>query len=302
MENETPMLNDFSSSLRFLIQSMRSACQYITKQDIMDTKPSWMTQTDKFFSLFERLHNKDEAMDNLKKKVIFPVYNKHYSVICSKIIDDENVVQDDFLKISTDNNDRLRTTPQGLFFGVSTVFLPISEVYSRTLASYKKDKRENPSYHVRILIGLYSTFYYVIRETESVEDVSILKDNIEILTSSIDLYDSPVKQKSNQTNMLQEMLGKIDMGQIGEMMGKVTGDEQASKEFGEVFGKMTDIIKSGGNPLEAMGDIIKQASSRANEDMPLLRENIEKEEKEEKDSLEKIDEENETIGEKVVQD
>jgi hypothetical protein len=66
------------------------------------------------------------------------------------------------------------------------------------------------------------------------------------------------------------------MGQIGEMMGKVTGDPQASKEFGEVFGKMSDVIKQGGNPLEAMGDIIKSASIRAQDEPEMTLEDNEK--------------------------
>jgi hypothetical protein len=49
------------------------------------------------------------------------------------------------------------------------------------------------------------------------------------------------------------------------MMQKVSGDESSSKEFGEVFGKISETIKDGGNPLEAMGDIIKQVSMHAAE-------------------------------------
>ena len=56
------------------------------------------------------------------------------------------------------------------------------------------------------------------------------------------------------------MLGNIDMEQISQMMGNITGDETASKEFSQVFSKISDVVKDGGNPMEAMGELIKQAS------------------------------------------
>ena len=63
--------------------------------------------------------------------------------------------------------------------------------------------------------------------------------------------------------MIKNILGNIDFNQIGDMMQKVSGDENSSKEFGEVFGKISDTIKGGGNPLEAMNDIIKQVTVNA---------------------------------------
>jgi len=75
--------------------------------------------------------------------------------------------------------------------------------------------------------------------------------------------------------MLQNLMQNFDFSQLSDMMGKVTGDEKASKEFSEVFGKMTESIKDGKNPLESMGDIIKDVSSRMEDedpDVPLVKE------------------------------
>ena len=82
------------------------------------------------------------------------------------------------------------------------------------------------------------------------------------LRESLEVCDEVKKtpSESGPMGMIKNMLGNIDFNQIGEMMSKVSGDEKSSKEFSEVFGKLSDSIKNGENPLDVMGDIIKQAT------------------------------------------
>ena len=91
-----------------------------------------------------------------------------------------------------------------------------------------------------LLIGFYSSIYHGVKDKEDGDSKQMIKQNIEVLVNSLEVCDKPAATSRNgPMDMLQSMLGNIDLGQIGEMMGKVTGDPQASKEFGEVFGKMT---------------------------------------------------------------
>ncbi len=278
MEFNVDQVSTLEKSVEFLIDSMSKAGQYINRERFLENKPFWMIQTEKFSSLFSRIKDKLEAVENFRKKVLVPVYETHNANLLSQLISDEGVVQDDFLKVTLQqtNDFRIKTTPGGVYFQLDKLFLPISEVYTQVVNYSVAHKNENIPYPVQILIGFYSSLYHAVKDSEDNESMTLLKKNIEVLTDSMETCDQPVKKSKGPIDVLQNMLGNIDMGQIGEMMGKVTCDPQASKDFGEVFSKMTEVIKDGGNPLDAMGDIIKSASMRAS-DTPVAEEEIVKE-------------------------
>jgi len=276
MEFQAEQLTTLEGSMQFLINSMIKTCKYITKDRLLENKPFWVVQTEKFSSLFSRIKDKLEAVESFRHKVVAPVYDTHNVNMLNQLIDDSGVVQDDFLKVTLQqtNDFRINVTPGGVYFQLDKLFLPISEVYTQAVNYSLSHKSENVPYPVHILLGFYSTIYQAVKDKEDPESMVMLKQNIQTLLDGMETCDQPATNtKSSPVDMLQSMLGNIDMGQIGEMMGKVTGDPQASKEFGEVFGKMTEVIKGGGNPLDAMGDIIKSASMRSHEEPTSVPEN-----------------------------
>ena len=297
MEFDSSMVKDFKNSLDFLTESCKQTCYHITRDKIFMEKPAWANQTEKFSSFYDRIKDNENAIEKFKQKVVIPLYESRYMDIVNKIINDKNIVQDEFIKLTNNNrneneeNFTLSNTPEGIYFSISNIFLPVSDVYTESLQYAKKNK--NTPFPIKILLGFYCIIYHAVKETEDQGNLDLISENIKILSDSLEVRDQPVQVSDGPTQMLQNLLGNIDLGQIGEMMGKVTGDEKASKEFGEVFSQMTDVIKNGGNPLEAMGDIIKNASIRADEESSKVEENNSIEDKtEENNSIEDKTEEN----------
>ena len=257
-------ISTFQSSLGFLIDSMLNTCNFLNKNTDLQTKSSWSIQTEKFSSFFERIRTNSEVIENLRSKVVHPIFDSNSSFVLGKLINEDNVVQDDFMKVSEDDSEefKIKTGARGITISVSKLFLPISEVYTEAVNYSVKNKKENIPFPVQILIGFYSCMYHSILGVESDDQAQMVKENIDVLVESLESCDVPREQSNrNPMNMIQNMLGNIDMKQIGDMMSKVTGDKEASKEFGEVFGKMTEAIKSGTNPMEIVGDIIKSAAA-----------------------------------------
>ncbi len=269
MEFNVDKITTLEESMQFLIDAMVKTCKYITRDRLLENKPFWMVQTEKFSSLFNRIKDKLEAVESFRHKVVAPVFETHNVNLMNQLISDDGVVQDDFLKVSLQqtNDFRINVTPGGVYFQLDKLFLPISEVYTQAVNYSLAHKSENVPFPVHILLGFYSSIYQAVKDKEEAESMEMLKQNIQTLVDGMEVCDQPpARANKGPIDMLQNMLGNIDMGQIGEMMGKVTGDPQASKEFGEVFGKMTEVIKNGGNPLDAMGDIIKSASMRSHDE------------------------------------
>lgn len=276
MEFTPEKISSLENSLQFLINAMVKTGQCIVGNRLLESKPFWLAQTERFSSFYSRIQNNVEAVESFRQKVIAPIYETHNVNLLNRLVDDDGVVQDDFLKVpfQQSNDFRIKINPGGVYFQLDKLFLPISEVYTQAVDYSLKHKKENVPYPALILLGFYSTVYHAVKDNEPAESIEMLKKNIDILSDSMESCDQPVKRSQGPVDVLQNMLGNIDMGQIGEMMGKVTGDPKASKEFGEVFGKMTEVIKQGGNPLEAMGDIIKNASMRAGEESDSSREDM----------------------------
>ena len=244
-------------SLEFLVDSMVEGCKFLMRAKMSLTKPTWVVETEKFGSLVTKIKDDVTLVNNLKVKSIRPVYDLHKQSLTTSIVDDKSKVQDDFLRCDTDMSGFvLRTEPEGLFFSVGKLHLPVSEVYTHAVKCMEKD-HENISHPVKILLGLYCVMYHTAEHSEEKE---ALQKNVELMVSSLDSRDETKSSMPNPMNMVQNMLGNIDINQISEMMGNITGDEKASKEFSQIFSKMSDVVKDGGNPMEAMGELIKQAS------------------------------------------
>ena len=117
------MVNDFTSSMTFLIDSMLETLNFVSRGNIMSNKPSYTVQTEKFFSFYEKVASSSESdrqvlVENLKTKVVTPVYDKYSLNFLNQLVTDEGKVEDGFLKISQSERDslKIRTTPEGLYF------------------------------------------------------------------------------------------------------------------------------------------------------------------------------------------
>lgn len=267
-------LKTFKSSFEYLIQSSVDTYQYITRGSIFANKPSWVVETEKFSSFFQKISENEEMMSNLRKKLVLPFYEEHCLEVLRPIIKEDSTLDDSFLKLpkEEDSGDsfKVRTHPKGLYFQISKVFLPLSESYTEAVRISIERKNESPPYPIKILLGFYAVIFHTLKDTNQSDELEHISQNVMKLKDSLESYED--SKKDNQRSqggpmgMIKNLLGNIDFDQIGEMMKKVSGDEQSSKEFGEVFGKITNVIKDGGNPLEAMGDLIKDATVKAAEE------------------------------------
>lgn len=270
MSFKAEMVSDFKSSLRFLIDSMLETCNFSSTGDIVGNKPSHTVQTEKFFSFFEKVLLAPESeqsvlLEKLKSKVVRPVYEQNTLAFMNNLVGEDGNVSDDFLKISVTGSEeslKIRTTPDGIYFQISKVFLPISEVYTQAVKLCLRNKGDNLPFPNKILLGLYSCVFFSVRGSVGKDVSEYFERNIGTLRESLEVCDEvkPKPADNGPMGMIKNMLGNIDFNQIGDMMSKVSGDEKSSKEFSEVFGKISDSIKNGGNPLDVMGDIIKQAT------------------------------------------
>lgn len=268
------MVADFTSSMTFLIDSMLETLNFVSSGHIISNKPSHTVQTEKFYSFYEKVASSQSSdrqvlIDNLQSKVVSPVYDQYSLNFLNQLVSDEGKVEDSFLKVSPADRDslKIRTTPEGLYFQISKVFLPVSEVYTEAVRVSLQHKGENLPFPNKILLGLYSTIHHAVRDRLDRDMNNYFVENIRTLKESLDVCDEvkPTPVDQGPMGLIKNMLGNIDFNQIGDMMSKVSGDEKSSKEFSEVFGRLSDTIKSGGNPLEVMGDIIKQATVDAAE-------------------------------------
>lgn len=271
MDFSLEKIKTFGSSVSFLVDTMVQTGKHIFQREAMISKPSWLIQSEKFSSFIDRIKRKEEALDKLKIDVFKPVYEKHEADFNSSLVNSDNVVVDDFIKIIEDESEDFRLPrQQGLYFQADKLYLPFSEVYTSILNFNKTHKIKNSAYPLLLLLGLYTSVFNSVKEKEPQATHEIFKKNIQVLLDSLEGCDGIPKKRpeNNSMNMLQNLMGNFDFKQLSDMMGKVTGDEKASKEFGEVFGKMTESIKEGKNPLESMGEIIKNVSARMEDEDP----------------------------------
>jgi len=272
MTSNQESVSDFKSSMSFLIDSMLETLTFVSRGRIMLGKQPYHVQTEKFSSFFDKVSEDETLLQNLQSKVVVPLFNTHSKSFLNPLVGADGKVSDEFLKCQKKDDDtsefKIKTAPEGLYFQISKVFLPVSEVYTEAVRISVERKGDNLPFPKKILLGLYSVIFHAIREETSGDQLEMINENRKVLAESLESCDDAPQrtQDSGPMGMIKNLLGNIDFNQIGEMMQKVSGDENSSKEFGEVFGKISETIKDGGNPLDAMGDIIKQVSMQAAEE------------------------------------
>lgn len=271
MSSGQETVSDFKSSMSFLVDSMLETLNFVSRGRIMLGKQPYHVQTEKFSSFYDKVSEDEGLLQNLQNKVVVPVFNTHSMSFLNPLVGADGKVSDEFLKCQKKDEDssefKIKTVPEGIYFQIAKVFLPISEVYTEAVRVSVERKGENLPFPKKILLGLYSVIFHAIREETSSDQLEMINENRKVLAESLESCDDTPQRthESGPMGMIKNLLGNIDFNQIGEMMQKVSGDENSSKEFGEVFGKISETIKDGGNPLEAMGDIIKQVSMHAAE-------------------------------------
>ena len=273
----TVNINSLTSSLTFLMSSMVDAGRHTMRDTFGMQKPNWLSQTERFESFFSQLSSDQTAVDNFRDKFIIPLFATNQLQITNKIINDSDVIQDGFVKIKDDTQLRLRRTPMGLFLhsddgaALKSLYLPISEAYTSAVEISMKNKERNVMIPVKILLGFYSMFFYGLKDAPEHaihDDIEAIRSNITVLNEYMESLDER-EEPSNDggpMDMIKGLLGNVNFDQIGDMMNKVTNDEQASQEFKQVFNKMTSGIESGKGPMDVMSDIIKEATERVTED------------------------------------
>ena len=265
-------IDSVKSAFQFLMASMVDVGRNVMAETFGKQKPQWLSQTERFESFFSQVSEDETAVDSFKDKFVVPFFQSHEMSVTGKIINDSDVIQDEFIKIKDDDKLRLRKTPRGIFFhsddgaALKSLFLPVSEAYTVAVELSMKNKQRNVMSPVKILLGFYSTLFYGLKDSPqhaTHDDIEAIRDNIKILKEYMDSLDDKEEDSPSDQGpmgMIKSLLGNVNFDQIGEMMNKVTNDESASAEFKQVFDKMTQGIQSGQAPMDVMGDIIKQAS------------------------------------------
>jgi len=269
-------INDLKSSLSFLMSSMVDSGRQAMREMFGMPKSTWLSQTERFESFFSQLSADEGAVDNFKEKFVVPLFKQHEIVFVAPIINSSDVIQDEFIKIKDDETQlKLRKEPRGLFLhsgdgsALKSLYLPISEAYTSAVEASMKNKQRNVMLPVRILLGFYSTLFYSLKdlpEHATHTDLEAIRSNIKVLNEymeSLDTKEEPEPQDDGPMGLIKGLLGNVNFDQIGDMMNKVTNDEQASEEFKSVFDRMTQGIQGGKAPMDVMGDIIKEATEKS---------------------------------------
>ena len=280
-KNKLKMLSvkSLRDSMTLLLNSMIDAGRRSMCDNFGSSKPSWLSQTERFESFFSQLSENKDACNNFRKKFVIPLYTAHSESFVNTIISDSDVIQDDFIKIKDDVDFKLRRTPRGLYLhskegeSLKSLYLPISEAYTNAVDLSAKDKHRNISMPVKILLGLYSCLFFALKEDDEVlveeESMTAIKKNVEILNEflqGLDSKDEEVDEDSGPMGMVKNMMKGFNFDKIGEMMKTVTADEKANKEFNDVFSKMTQGLQSGKPPLDVMNQIISEAEKSLKEE------------------------------------
>ena len=139
-------INSLSSSLNFLMSSMIDAGRHTMRETFGMQKPSWLSQTERFESFFSQLSSEQSAVDNFRDKFVIPLFSANLLQITGKIINDSDIIQDEFIKIKNDTQLRLRKAPKGLFLhsndgnALKSLYLPISEAYTSAVENFYEEQ------------------------------------------------------------------------------------------------------------------------------------------------------------------
>ena len=129
----------------------------LSRGRIMLGKQPYHVQTEKFSSFFDKVAEDETLLQNLQSKVVVPVFNTHSMSFLNSLVGADGKVADDFLKCAKkeEGSDfKIKTAPEGIYFQISKVFLPVSEVYTEAVRISVERKGENLPFPKKIAIFL----------------------------------------------------------------------------------------------------------------------------------------------------
>ena len=256
-------LTNFEKSFDYLLKSMVNISEKIEKNNKIEKKTFWRKQTERFssycYSIREKLEDKTNEI--IKNKIIKPMYDIHSINFTNRLIDDNNKVQDSFLKIELNKGFSFKQKPDGLFLFSEGLYLPISDVYTR---SVKYSKEKNVPYPAQILLGLYKSIYYTVKNDIEENEKKILEDNINIIMNVLENNEEEEKEDYkkplNPMDMINNFTKNLDFNSLGDIFNMTKNGNENGNEFSEIFQKVSEQIKKGKNPLDDLGKIMKEMS------------------------------------------
>lgn len=241
------------------IDTLVEATGYYMDYSYSITKPVWIKQVEQFSSFYAKIKDDDDVVTNFRTKVVAPFFEENAERIVQPVANEKGVIQDKFLILTETSDEEITVNniPKGLFFHVAKVYLPISQVYSEVKRLVKK-RKDNVPHLENILMALYKVCLCL---TKDEAQIKTLEGNIELLSESLEVRDEPVKKtKNTPVDIIQSMLGNINFDQLGGMIKQISSDESTSKEFNDIFGKVSESMAKGKNPLDAMNTILTKAT------------------------------------------
>lgn len=247
MEFDKSLISSLPRSLNFLIRSCDLACNTLMKGKLFSDKPDYVVQQEQFSEFFENVLKKPEAIEKFRNKVLKDVYDSNYTDVIEKIINDGKA------------NDKFMLS--GIEFRFGKFVLPISKIYRNATLH---GRSVHPP---KILLGFYAVMYYTVKEEESKECLDLVSSNINSMIETIEEMARPPPGAGGGMsggNFFKDALSKFDLGQTTEMLNKISSDPKMSGEFKKMCGKVQEVFESG-NPMESLGDLIKESSIHAAE-------------------------------------
>ena len=277
--NNKMKIDDLKGSVSLLMSAMVDAGRQYVTENFGVPKPTWLTQTEKFESFFLQLTAQEDsksAIDGFKRKFTLPFFQKSSVEFMKTVVTEQGNVKDYFMRITDEDSGKISRVPRGFFWHCSeteslkSLYLPISEAYTSAVKHSEKHGNVNVSIPVRILLGFYSSLFYSIRDTEdfypSSDDLEFLSKTVKDLNEFLESIgkddEEEEEEKSTPMGFLNKALGGFSFDKLGEMMGKITENEEMNKEFQSAMTKMTESLQSGKSPLDVMQDALKQAKEQ----------------------------------------
>jgi len=223
------------------------------KGKLFSDKPEYIVQQEQFSEFFENVLKKPESVEGFRTKVLKDVYDINYTDVIEKIIptdgESEGKANDKFMM-------------SGIEFRLGKFILPISNIYRNATLQAKEAKSVHPP---KILLGFYAVMYYTVKDDESKECLDLISSNINTMIEAIEEM-ARVPAPNPGGNFFKEALGKFDLGQTTEMLNKISSNPKMSGEFKKMCNKVQQVFESG-DPMEALGELIKESSIHAAEQM-----------------------------------
>lgn len=238
------MPTNFKEAMDFMISSIVELGTAVQSS----VKPSWLSDTERFRSLFNQL-TKAGKIESMRTKICTVFFVNNQENLSKNISSAEGKLNDSFLRYdsaASKNTLKSKTTRNGIYLSHAGIFLPISEAYEKSI-TVTESSGDNLPFRVKILGALYCLMYHTVKDIKDHVEFEIepgtnfsayvsekekeqLKKNMNELLESLSEYDK-VKEKPSMFSSLFGMLG-IDEKQVASMaqtMFKQPGIMEAMK-------------------------------------------------------------------------